>query len=132
MNPTPTKPPRLPKGRVKKDHPTAVARKPRPDGLYPDEWTVCVPPKGFGFAQILGHGKTARGAWAHAANKLAARLYRLPGVAADQYPERKPEFPCTIFAGAINNGTGTHCPDKKTFARINDYCFPRHWTPATP
>lgn len=118
-----------PKQKVQLKHPTAIARPPRDNSLYPDEWTVCVPPRGFGFAQVLGHGSTAVKAWVTAANKIASQVYRIPGVKKDQYPTRKVTFPCTIFASAINNGTGTPCPDKKTFARINGFCFPKHWSP---
>ncbi len=119
------------KQRVTEGYPTAFSRPPNDNSIYPGEWTVGVPPIGFGFFRILGHGKTASAAWHDAARKIGARIYRIPGaIGARHYEERKPVFPCTVFAPAINNGQGTPCPDKKTFARINDYCFPSSWTPA--
>lgn len=103
--------------------------------MYHDEWTVVIPPTSVGafglMAQIIGHGTTATLAWHDAHKKTRSRIFAIPGTASSKhYEERKPTFPCTVFAQAINGGAGTPCPDKKTFQRISDYCFPSCWQPA--
>lgn len=120
-----------PKTQVTQAHPRAVARPPNRDSLYPNEWTVRVPPVSFGFSRVLGHGTTAKKAWANAAKQVVDRIYRIPGSPRSRYATRRPVFPCTVFAPAINNGAGTPCPDKKAFDRICDFCSPHAWSPST-
>lgn len=63
-----------PKSKVKRAHPTAVARPPNPRGMYYDQWTVIVPPVSCGIfgpmARIIGHGETAKKAWADALDEF--------------------------------------------------------------